>query len=330
MKKRVLMLVFTLLLSVGLCLIPIIHKSCIPVMSITSVCIKNHTDTVIESGAIYNEQNITISCEYPICIADFFVSNGQNVKKGDLLFTVDMEQTEKAIRDNLLTDSKNLFGDVSSWLGVYENVNINNIKLSENFTASADGQVIKLNENSDKTYAKNEPILAIKGHGGTVVKINISEDDISKIKIGAEATVTVNALNNKIYPATVSNIADEAKKIVVGTTTKTVVEVTVTLKESDDDLKTGFSASVEIKTSEPISILLVPYDAVCQDENNVEFVYVYNNGKTVRRNIVTGHEFKEGVEVLSGLNTNDIIITSPIKITKNTLIVDVKDEESLS
>ena len=82
----------------------------------------------------------------------------------------------------------------------------------------------------------------------------------------------------------------------------------LTINEPGQSLKAGFSARAEIITDHQREILTVPYEAIQQDEENVEYVYLAKGSQAVRCNIQTGLELLEGVEIVSGLGESDLVI----------------------
>ena len=50
------------------------------------------------------------------------------------------------------------------------------------------------------------------------------------------------------------------------------------------------------------------------------YVYVYENGRSVRRSVTTGAEFADGTEITSGVDGNDIIFKDPDKIADKSFI----------
>ena len=70
---------------------------------------------------------------------------------------------------------------------------------------------------------------------------------------------------------------------------------------------------------EPREICVVPYSAIGQDDDG-EYVCVYENGGSVRRSIDTGAEFADGAEVISGVSPNDVIFKDPEKIVDKSYI----------
>ena len=86
-----------------------------------------------------------------------------------------------------------------------------------------------------------------------------------------------------------------------------MVDALISIQSPDADLKPNFTATARIVTDSPQQVLLAPYEAVRQDENGQEYVYLYSKGSAIRRDITTGREYADGAEVLSGLREGDRI-----------------------
>ena len=151
----------------------------------------------------------------------------------------------------------------------------------------------------------------------------VSESKISSVKEGQKAEITGDGFGNKSYTAYVSSIGKTAKKVAVGNGKIVVVDVVLEIENPDDALKSGFTAKVKLFTEAAQNLLVVPYTAVLQDDDG-EYVYVYNNGRAVRKNIKTGRELENGYEILSGIDANSIVITSPLDVSKNAAAVYAK------
>ena len=73
---------------------------------------------------------------------------------------------------------------------------------------------------------------------------------------------------------------------------------------------------------------MVPFESVRQDKDNVEYVYVYQNGRAVRQDIETGEETSDGVEVLSGLTGGEIVLFNPDEPAVSRNFIYLKGEAS--
>ncbi len=151
------------------------------------------------------------------------------------------------------------------------------------------------------------------------VNAAISELDISKVEEGQPVRFTCAAYPDTVFMGVVSGIASAARNQYNGAVLETVVDIRVTPNDEDKRLKSGLSADVEILLEEPRQICVLPYEAIGQD-NAGEFIYVYEDGAAVRRNIFTGAEFSDGTEVIKGVSPTDIVLAEPEKIAQKSYI----------
>ncbi len=152
----------------------------------------------------------------------------------------------------------------------------------------------------------------------------VPEGEISKVKVGDQAKVWCGGAAAREYSATVTRIFPTAHKALRGTTTETVVDVELALDNPDESLKPGFTARVNILGGEDYTLITVPYEAIRQDENNNEYVYVYRDGKLKKNPVVTGQELTNEVEILSGLDRESIVIYNPGEVSGEGAIIQLK------
>jgi multidrug efflux pump subunit AcrA (membrane-fusion protein) len=142
------------------------------------------------------------------------------------------------------------------------------------------------------------------------VQMFVDEKDISRVNCDLYAEVTGAAFPDVVYKAKIAGIASQAAKITTGTNVKTVVEVWAQILYPDEQLKSGYTATVKILTGAPERKRLLPYDIIGQDDGG-EYIYVLKNGTAVKRYITTGDELPEGVEIVSGLDVKEEVISVP-------------------
>ena len=122
------------------------------------------------------------------------------------------------------------------------------------------------------------------------------------------------------YYGTVQSISNVATQTVSTSGQETVVEVVVTIDNVQSNLKAGLSAKCEIVVSQDKGRIIAPYEAVKAEENGQEYVYVYENGKAIKRIISTGKEFASGFEVTSGLQVGDHLIVTSEQLNDHTSV----------
>ncbi len=155
-------------------------------------------------------------------------------------------------------------------------------------------------------------VLVIGTATENIVKIQINEVDINKIKAGQKATITLNAIKDKIFNAEVTRVDD------YGTDTSGVITYNVYVKITDPDnkIKPLMSAVVTIETARHETALVVPNSAVkpykggkavqvrdaSKPGNQLKYVQVKAGIKSTNETeILEG--VTEGMEVVTGTST---------------------------
>jgi len=134
------------------------------------------------------------------------------------------------------------------------------------------------------------------------LEADIFEKDLTKIKIGQKVKVRVSAYLEEVFIGKIfyigSTLTQETKTI------KILVEINNKLEK----LKPGMFANTHIVIGEKRETLVIPKEAVLEDEN-LKVVFVKEKEGYHRHVINSGIESDEFVEVLSGLSVGDIIVT---------------------
>jgi HlyD family secretion protein len=198
-------------------------------------------------------------------------------------------------------------------------------------------------------------MLTIADMSRIEVRVDVSETDISKVKIGDTTVIDADAYRNRKFKGLVSKIAVSSAKSMLssgGASTDQVTNYTVhilILPSSYEDLsakmgkgkfpfKPGMSASVEIMTNRQERILSVPVNAVTtrdwpdsmkkKDElsaitneiRQVVFVYDEKVKKVMLRDVKTGLQDNKYLEITEGLQENDEVVIAPYGAIARTLL----------
>ncbi|WP_033401212.1 efflux RND transporter periplasmic adaptor subunit [Actinokineospora enzanensis] len=141
----------------------------------------------------------------------------------------------------------------------------------------------------------------------------VAESDVSKLKAGQTATVTINAMPTQPVQATVAAID------LLPTTSNNVVQygTTLTLANPPANLKPGQSASVSITVASAQGALSVPSAAV-QTVGTASTVTVVVNGQETRRTVELGVRGDQYVQVTSGLSENDQVLLPQVATSAGT------------
>ncbi|MDL2289035.1 efflux RND transporter periplasmic adaptor subunit [Oscillospiraceae bacterium OttesenSCG-928-F05] len=142
-------------------------------------------------------------------------------------------------------------------------------------------------------------------------RVTVGEADIKRLEVGMPVVVSADT-SPAAYNGVVLQIVPMVKQTQGLTgSSASYVEVIAEIFEPDAALLVGSHVTAQIRTSHRPSALTVPYDALLQDENNREFVYVIENGRAVKRLVSTGLELSSACEITGGLTVSDRVILSP-------------------
>jgi HlyD family secretion protein len=146
------------------------------------------------------------------------------------------------------------------------------------------------------------------------VYLQVSEVDINTVKIGQTVNVTYDAIANKQYTGTVSDISS------VGTVSGGVANFTVTvqLKDADSAVMVGMTGSANIVTNSVTNVLVVPNRAIAT-LGTAKVVYVIANGAVTPVRVTIGLASATQTEITStNLVLDNVIVTNPTALTSPT------------
>lgn len=132
--------------------------------------------------------------------------------------------------------------------------------------------------------------------------VAFGEADISKVRVGQPATVTLDALTGVELAAHVSSIST------LGTTSSGVVSytATLTLDDTEPQVRPGMSASAAVITGQAQGVTL-PNSAV-SGTGAVSTVNVLRNGATVPTSVVVGLRGDSRTQIVSGLSAGARVV----------------------
>ncbi|HEV2779496.1 MAG TPA: efflux RND transporter periplasmic adaptor subunit [Actinophytocola sp.] len=138
-----------------------------------------------------------------------------------------------------------------------------------------------------------------------LVKAKLAEIDVSKVKAGQEATVTVNALPDSPIRATVGAVD------LTPTTTNNIVQfgVSLTMAQPPAGLRPGQSASVAITVAKAEDALAVP-SAALRTAGGQSTVTVLSGGREETRPVQVGVRSEALAQITSGLAEGEEVVLS--------------------
>lgn len=163
--------------------------------------------------------------------------------------------------------------------------------------------------------------------------VNVDENDIVSVEIGQIANVEVDALFGEVLRGEVYEIANAANVESQGTTNqKTEFEVKIAIGSDTKRLRPGMTASADISTQTRANVVSVPIQSVAvrtidqltlegedvkeaekrftaDEDGFVEIVFCVDGGVALARQVTTGIQSDDKIEILSGIDENEIVVT---------------------
>lgn len=167
-----------------------------------------------------------------------------------------------------------------------------------------DGVVTKLDTRVGETVTTGQVIAHVVLGEDFFVEARVPESDIAKVRTGMTAKITFDAFSTSdIFDGEVVEIEPSA------TVVQNVVSYIVKFRlgTSDDRLKEGMTANIDIETANREGVLVVPFRALFKSAG-ITYAEVKRGGENNFEKVIvtTGLEGDEGViEILSGLKEGD-------------------------
>ena len=151
------------------------------------------------------------------------------------------------------------------------------------------------------------------------IKAKVDETDIGNIRIGQEATFTVDAFTDKKFTARVSKISQtdvtnswDTSSSSSSSSSTSVIYYYVTLDVDDPEnlLLPAMTARVVINTADRNDALVVPLSTLKTDAAGSYVLVLQEDGTQETRYVETGIYSDEYVEILSGLSEGERVVST--------------------
>jgi cobalt-zinc-cadmium efflux system membrane fusion protein len=180
-----------------------------------------------------------------------------------------------------------------------------NVSATTNVPAPIDGVVTERGANVGLNVDTATKLFTVVDLSTVWVVANLYEKDFSRVRVGSEAALTTSARPDLRLRGRVSYIDPQ-----VSADTRTA-KVRIELPNSSGELRLGMYADVVVAGASSASAPRVPRSAV-QNVGDRTVVYLANPkepGKFVEREVRVGQTSGEQIEVVSGIQPGDVVVT---------------------
>lgn len=319
-------------------------KQVAPIPVVVSTPSANGQTVVTASGQVTSDRTAIISTRVMGFVNKVFVKNGDAVKQGQLLATINSEDIlakraqatamvkeaeaalEQAKRDyDRFTE---LYKQQSASSKEYENITLHYESVKSkteaarqmqreadamlvytNLTAPFSGVVVQKNIEAGSMANPGVPLFVIEQPGKYEVQASVSEQDIAKIKKGSAATVTFKSTGKSVL-----GVVTEVSPSSSFTGGQYALVVSIPDKETKG-LYSGMSVNVLIAATSDAQtqtddVIRIPVAAVIYRDQLTGIYTVTDNNTALLHWIRLGKRTGNEVEVLSGLTAQERLILS--------------------
>ena len=296
------------------------------------------TTAVTASGTFSTKDETLLSFKLGGVVAKILVEEGDAVKSGQVVASLDLTEIQAGVRQSKLAYEKalrdhqraaRLYKDSVATLEQFENsktavdiaeqqLNAANFNLAQSqIRATTTGFVLKKFVNSGQLVASGTPILQINGaaSGAWILKVTLSDQQWSSIQIGDQADINVAASENWI-PSKVTQKSQSADPI----TGTYWVEITPeSIKELS--LASGMFGKARIQPTQTMQGWEIPFESVLDANGASGYVFVVDGQKAKKVSVQLGKITPTAVQVVSGLeNYTSLIVSGSAYLTDGSTI----------
>ncbi|HEX3748717.1 MAG TPA: efflux RND transporter periplasmic adaptor subunit [Bryobacteraceae bacterium] len=196
-------------------------------------------------------------------------------------------------------------------------------------------------------------IMTIADMSVITAEVKVDETDIVNVQVGQVAEITIDAIPNKTFTGKVTEIGDTAilrstgvaaSQSAISSQEAKDFKVVIAMDNPPDEVRPGLSCTAKITTATRKNTLAIPIQALTVRQKGdlepkstaspsatpvkldpatekarkeeVQGVFVVSNGKAVFHKVDTGITGTTDIEVLSGLNEGDQIITGTYQVIR--------------
>lgn len=296
------------------------------------------------SGIAQSAKDIKLSFRIGGTLEEKRVKVGTKVRKGELIASLDSVDAqlrvkqEKALLAQALAKSEHASAEYKRTLALYETDNASkstldnalalylssnagveaarkSLELAQQYLsycflrAPVSGTIAMVSVEDYQTIAAGQEIVLLSTTDDALeVVLGIPEQLITDIELDIEASIVFDAMPRKVFRARVTEIGIE-------TTETTTYPITLELLEKDPNIRPGMVCDVKFLFSNAGEqyIIVPPYSVVGgPDGRNYVWLYDSESQKVNQVEVTVGSLTKDGIQVLDGLRSGDVIVTKGV------------------
>lgn len=270
------------------------------------------------TATVQPEVKNSIAPSSPGRIRQILVEVGSHVSKGQKLVQMDVANLSNL--ETQIENVKRIFKRTQELFNVggASQQDLDNAKLQldvaqtnlKNMTENTfllspiSGIVTARNYDNGDMYSGQMPVLAVMTINPVKLLINVSESYYSQVKIGMPINVKFDVFEGQSFQGKVNLIYPT-----IDERTRTFA-VEIKLSNNNNKIRPGMFARVSIEFGKAKRVVVPDKAIVKQAGSGAKYVYVFNNGKVLYKQVEIGRRVDSDYEVLSGLLEGEQVVVA--------------------
>lgn len=275
-------------------------------------------------GSLLAEASATLRAEVPGQVVELHFRDGERVKKGDRLFSIEAtvlesevnearanaEQREAEYRrateliDDQLISATDFDTARANYNVAVARLNSSEARLSKTVIRAPFNGVAGLRRINIGDYATvGQELVEVVRLNPMRAEFTLPETQLAKVKSGQRVNVTVGAYPGEVFPGVISAIAPQINVEARNVTLR------AELPNPEFKLRPGLFAQVSITLDERPNALVIPEQAVWPIGND-KTIFVVVDGVAKQRVVSLGQRLPGQVEITDGLSAGEELVTA--------------------
>ncbi|MCD6595096.1 efflux RND transporter periplasmic adaptor subunit [bacterium] len=277
--------------------------------------IANIQQTLHYSGIIRGYREVAIAPGMSSWVTKILVKEGDIVRKGQILAKLSPEQFDQAKAQYTAAKEnyermKKLYSQGSISKQRFDQVDAGYKAAKAGFALASkntelrapfNGVVASVNVEQGAFYnsmMERSGILTVVELKKAKIEINVSDKDISSVKLNQSAFVRCDAFPDTVFIGSVES-ADKIADPYSGT-----YKVTVVVPNKDKIIRSGMFANVDVVIAKSDSAIVIPQSAIVSDT----IIYIADGSKAKSRKIALGVQNDSLAQVIAGIEIGEPVI----------------------
>lgn len=154
----------------------------------------------------------------------------------------------------------------------------------------------------------------------------VNEIDISKVKVGQDVRIGIDAFPDKKFTGKVTSVANVGEQL--PNSNAKVFEVNILINEFDFILRPSMTSKNTILTSSLNNVLFIPIDAVVSTDS-ITYIFKKVGSHIIKQQVITGESNDNEIVIKAGVKENEDVLLLPPKNGDKMKLTQLTPEELL-